>query len=177
MTRVAEREDLWRRLFHEQHARLTAAAEAILHRKASTEQILRTALEDSEGRPFHEIFGPASALRSVVKAAIASNHTVNNHEDPVAVPTPKSDEGENAHPLLELPWAERAVYFLRAVLNYSRRDTALLLEMSDAHVDQLMGFAETRIRLDSQTSQTDRVTDAAEGSLMICSYELLGRSQ
>jgi hypothetical protein len=36
-----------------------------------------------------------------------------------------------------LPWPERAVYLLREVLRYSRRDTALLLGMSDSNIDQL----------------------------------------
>jgi hypothetical protein len=51
-----------------------------------------------------------------------------------------------------LPWPERAVYFLREVLRFSRRDTALLLGMSDANIDQLHKFAERRIRYFSNAS-------------------------
>ena len=45
-----------------------------------------------------------------------------------------------------LPWPERAVLFLRGVLRYSCQDTALLLGMSDANIDQLYKFAKKRIR-------------------------------
>jgi len=51
-----------------------------------------------------------------------------------------------------LPWPERAVYLLREMLRYSRRDTALLLGMSDANVDQLQKFAKRRIRYFSNAS-------------------------
>jgi hypothetical protein len=51
-----------------------------------------------------------------------------------------------------LPWPERAVYFLREALRYSRRDTALLLGMSDANIDQLYLFAQKRICCSSNPS-------------------------
>lgn len=47
-------------------------------------------------------------------------------------------------PLAFLPWAERTAFVLRAVLRYSRRDTALLMEMTDAQVDRLVTMAQRR---------------------------------
>jgi hypothetical protein len=49
-------------------------------------------------------------------------------------------------------WPERAVYFLREALRYSRRDTALLLGMSDANIDQLYLFGQKRVRYSSNPS-------------------------
>jgi DNA-directed RNA polymerase specialized sigma24 family protein len=44
-----------------------------------------------------------------------------------------------------LPWAERAVYYLREVLRYARRDTALLLGISDGEVSLLARAARKRM--------------------------------
>jgi len=118
----------------------------LLYRRESPEQILRTALTELEGRPFDEFFGCVSALRAVVKAAIAHNYTLIDAETAFS-PSVSVNDGDLVAPLLEaLPWPERSVYFLSALLHYSRRDTALLLGISDANVDQLISFAEKRIK-------------------------------
>jgi hypothetical protein len=145
MTRETNREGMWTSLFEEQHSRLSEVAEVLLYRNVSPEHILEKALGDLESRPFPTAFGLVSATRAVVKATIAYNHSDTDSRVGVA----SSGQIINVHsgPLLleALPWAERAVYFLRDVLRYSRRDTALLLGMSDDEVDQLNRFASKRL--------------------------------
>jgi hypothetical protein len=141
MTRETNKDGMWISLFEEQHSRLSEVAEVLLYRNVSPEQILEKALAELEGRPFRMAFGLVSATRAVVKAAIAYNHRDTDSPVGVASSGPVINVHSGALPLEALPWAERAVYFLRDVLRYSRRDTALLLGMSDAEVDQLNKFA------------------------------------
>jgi len=51
-----------------------------------------------------------------------------------------------------LPWPERAVYFLRGVLRYSREETGLFLDLSEVQIDQLYKFAAKRIGYESNTA-------------------------
>lgn len=151
MTRTTNQEEMWRALFQEEESRLSVAAEVLLQRNVFPDQILGTALEELKGSPFHEAFGRSSALRAVVKAAIAYNKTVVDHDSAATSPLPLKDGCESAPFLASLPWAERAAFFLREVLNYSCRDTALLLGMSDANVDRLCRLAARRIESPDQT--------------------------
>lgn len=144
MRQKANHEEKWHTLFKKERTTLKIAATMILRRKASTESVLHSALEELEGRPFYEAFGLASALRSVVKAAIAYNQTVTDREDPLPSSAVVTDEADVELPLMKLPWPERAVYFLCEILKYSRRNTALLLGISDTNVDQLKGIAKKR---------------------------------
>ena len=45
----------------------------------------------------------------------------------------------------EIPAQERLVYFMRDILEYSTRDTALLMGMTDAQTEKLLSFARRRI--------------------------------
>jgi DNA-directed RNA polymerase specialized sigma24 family protein len=58
---------------------------------------------------------------------------------------PVADTGRSFGEAQVLPWPERAVYFLRRVLHYSCQETALLLGMSHAQIDQFYKFAAKRI--------------------------------
>jgi DNA-directed RNA polymerase specialized sigma24 family protein len=98
-----------------------------------------------EGHPFDEFFGQVSALRAVVKAAIAYNYTLIDPRTAFASQLTVDDGGMAAPLLAALPWPERAVYFLSEILHYSRRDTALLLGISDCSVEQLIRFGRKRI--------------------------------
>ena len=145
MTRDTNREGMWTSLFEEQHSRLSEVAEMLLYRDVSPEQILEKALAALEGRPFRTAFGLVSATRAVVKSAIAYNQRDTDSRVGVASSGPVINVHSGPLPLEALPWAERAVYFLRDVLRYSRRDAAMLLRMSDAEVDQLYRFAGKRM--------------------------------
>lgn len=146
MTEVQIEEQMWRALFREQREHLTEVAEMLLCQNDSPEQILQTALEELEGSPFCETFGSASAVRAVVKAAIAYDRCHFDLTSAVAASESGRDGQLGPLPLKILPWAERAAYFLREVLRYSRRDSALLLGITDSTVEQLDRSARMRIK-------------------------------
>jgi hypothetical protein len=170
----------WRALFDEQDATLTAVAEILSASGVSPEQILKEALVALEGSPLHRDFGQNSAIRAVVKASISRNRRA-------ADSTVKSAESDvpkyrfpGIPPIGLLPWSERAVYFLREALRYSRRDTALLLGMSDANIDQLYTFAERRVRCAGEAF-VFLLPDASESSREVkpnhaITADLLGRT-
>lgn len=145
MLRVTNHRGMWRELFEEQNSRLTEVVRILLHPSGPPVQILKTALAELEHHPFCAPFGTISALRAVVKAAIAHNYAIIDSWIHTASSGPIDYENSGPQPLEALPWAERAAYFLREVLHYSRRDTALLLGISDANVDQLNRFAKQRM--------------------------------
>jgi hypothetical protein len=140
----ADNTERWRQFFSEQHTVLAFAARTIL-RQGQTESVLSQALETLEGSMPSENYWHAFAMRTVVKAAISRNLENSFSDKVVDISSYESREDFEALQMAGLPWAERAVYFLRKVLRYSRRDTALLMRMSDANVDQLLMFAEKRI--------------------------------
>jgi hypothetical protein len=47
--------------------------------------------------------------------------------------------------VVEIPAQERLVYFMRDILEYSTRDTSLLIEITDAQVENLLSLARNRI--------------------------------
>jgi len=142
----------WSALFNEQRGMLTAVAETLLPSHAASGQVLEQALASLEGAPLRVPFGRICAIRAVVKAAIAYKlKNANCASEAEATATPRH-QFRRIPNVGMLPWPERAVYLLREVLRYSRRDTALLLGMSDANIDQLHKFAERRIRYFSNAS-------------------------
>jgi hypothetical protein len=155
MTRAQHRakpSETWAALFNEQRAMLTTVAEMLLPGHVASGQVLEQALASLEGSPLRVTFGQVCAIRAVVKAAIAYKlKNANCASEAEATATPRH-QFRRIPNVGMLPWPERAVYLLREVLRYSRRDTALLLGMSDANIDQLHKFAERRIRYFSNAS-------------------------
>jgi hypothetical protein len=145
MMRTSHFEGMWKELFEEHHSQLSEVAEILLYRSHPAEQILSTAFAELEYRPFDDSFGKVSAIRAVVKAAIAHNYTLIDSWIVTTSSGPADFTHSGPRPLKAIPWAERAVCFLRDVLHYSRRDTALLLGMSDANIDQLNRFGRRRM--------------------------------
>jgi len=145
MTSKTTQGQMWDALFEEHHSELREVAEVLLHRHGSPEAMLLTALAELDGRPFDKAFGKVAAARAVVKAAIAHNYT--GIDSWILTASSGSFDREQLEPLplVALPWAERATYFLRDVLHYSRRDCALLLGISDTNVDELNRFARRRM--------------------------------
>ena len=166
MTRAqhqVSQEAIWPTLFEEHRATLIAVAEMLLNCPVSPEHILDKAMAALEGSPVRENFAPVSAIRAVVKATVAHNCGAADSRTEAESQDPAKHRSFESSPGSALPWPERAVYFLRGVLRYSRRDTALLLGMSDASIDQLYEFAEKRIRYSSNTSFSSR-TDVSDMS-------------
>jgi hypothetical protein len=142
----------WRTLFDEQGATLASVAEILLPHPVSPGQILDEALIALEGAPPQGTPRRASAIRAVAKAAVAHKLRTANPAIETGEPEPPKQRFPGIPCIGMLPWPERAVYFLREALRYSRRDTALLLGMSDANIDQLYLFAQKRIHYSSNPS-------------------------
>jgi hypothetical protein len=145
MAREINQGRMWSALFEEHHSQLMEVAEILLYRNGSPEAILQSALAELDGRIFDKASGHVAATRAVVKAAIAHNYTGIDSW----IITASSGTIDYEHPglrsLENLPWAERATYSLRDVLHYSRRNSALLLGISEANVDELNRFARKRM--------------------------------
>jgi len=135
----------WGALFEKHHSEFMEIAEILLYRNGSPEAVLQTALDELNGGPFDKACGHVAATRAVVKAAIAHNYTGIDSWIITASSGTIDYEHPGPRPLEALPWAERATYFLRDVLHYSRRDSALLLGVCNANVDELSRFARKRM--------------------------------
>lgn len=145
MTRTQSQETKWQAFFQQERSTLMEIAEILLYRNGCPEDILQTALGESCSSPFYQ--PSVTATRAIVKAAIAHNYQFTDSWIATASSGPVPYELYGPLPLEALPWAERAVYFLREVLGYSVRDTALLLGTSDSNVDQLNRLAAKRMGL------------------------------
>lgn len=178
MTRENNQAAMWKALFEEHHSQLTEIAEILSHRGGSPEQILQAALAELEHRPLNEPFGQISAFRAVVKAAIAHSYTGIDKWIVTTSSGPFTHEPSGSQLFGDLPWAERAAYFLRDVLQYSKRDSALLLGISDANVDELHRFAKKRLGVPDELhhqSHTRHLSPTlaarSEHSMAFASYE------
>jgi hypothetical protein len=141
-----EQGEMWRTLFDEHHARLRITAEMLLRCHVSPESVLNKALRALEVLPWEESVEQTHAFRAVAEAAILYNRESANSLLLAEKPDPVKAGFPGISQIRMLPWPERAVYFLCGVLHYSYQDTALLLGMSDANIDQLYRFAAKRIR-------------------------------
>ena len=157
MTRQTNQGRMWGALFEEHHSELMEVAELLLYRNGSPEAILQTAFDALAGKPFDKAFGKVAAIRCVVKAAIAHNYACIDSWILTASSGTFDDEHPGVLPLETLPWAERAAYFLRDVLHYSRRDCALLLGISDTNVDELNRFARKRMGIPVEDPHQSRI--------------------
>ena len=179
MKSQSDHELRWRELFEMRTATFEQAIHMLLCRKEEPTQVLSMAIRQLKNRQFDEVFAPVCALREVVKAAITHNRdsvAPQGMEQQWDVALKRSRPGPL--PLEALPWAERAVYFLREVLHYVRRDTALLLGLSDREVDHLTRSAKQRMGYpegpeENLVSRRARRTDTIRGShsLAFAAYE------
>ena len=147
---ASDHEPKWRNLFDQHEATMERAALMVLRRQEDPKEVLCSAMNQLKNRPFDEVFGPISAVREVIKAAIAHNDQEFEEETDVG-----SQQWRDMGPLpLEtLPWAERVVYYLQEVQHYARRDTGLLLGMSDWEVDELRQSAKRRMGFPEEQPQ------------------------
>ena len=155
MKDASNNETKWRDLFEKEHAILEEAAFMVLYRQEDPKEILYSAINQLKNRPFHEVFGRVCALREVIKAAIARNEGCFEQDFEQRAGFALHRRHSGPLPLEALPWAERAVYFLHEVQHYARRDTALLLGMSDGEVDQLKKCARRRMGYPEDPSERE----------------------
>ena len=145
-----EQEEMWKTFFEDNHADLVIVAEMLLCCHLSPEKILRKALSGLESSPCEVTFG--QAIRSVIDTVIEYNRETANSPLQAKTLPPVKLRVPGLPQIAALPWPERAVYFLRGILQYSREATGLLLSLSDVQIDQLYKFAEKRIGYESKTT-------------------------
>jgi hypothetical protein len=141
---------MWRTFFDDNHADLVIVAEMLLRCDLSPETILRKALSGLENSSCEVTFG--QAIHAVIDTAIEYNRETAVSPFQVMTPPPVKLRIPGMSQITMLPWAERAVYFLRGVLHYSCEETGLLLDLSEVQIDQLYKFAAKRIGYESKTT-------------------------
>jgi hypothetical protein len=144
-----EQEEMWRTFFDDNHADLVIVAEMLLRCHLSPERVLRKALSGLESSS-EVTFG--QAIHAVIDAAIEYNRETANSPLQAETPPPVKLGAPGMSQIATLPWPERAVYFLRGILHYSREETGLILNLSDVQIDQLYRFAAKRIGYESKTT-------------------------
>ena len=102
--------------------------------------VLAKVAQDLRGRLVPDNFKFRCMLRVLVQHAIQYMGKMGQVQDTMHASSDES-RGSARH----LPVLERLVYFLRDVLEYSRRDTSLLIGITDAQVDALLSAARRRI--------------------------------
>jgi hypothetical protein len=145
MKERSEQRDMWRVLFREERPALAETAKLLSHGEVSTEQILVEAYLTLEEAPFCKAFAQRTAIREVVKATLAHNLAASCSRAEARRCVPLIDGNVEASTIGGLPWPERVAYLLHKVLCYSRRDSALLIGISDANLVQLVSIAERRL--------------------------------
>ena len=140
---------MWRTFFEDNHEDLVIVAEMLLDCDLSPERVLRKALSALESSPCEVTFG--EAIHAVIDTAIEYNRGTANAPFQAKIPPPVKLRVPGMSQIAMLPWPERAVYFLRGILHYSREETGLLLNLSDVQIDQLYKFAAKRIGYESKT--------------------------
>jgi len=76
--------------------------------------------------------------RTLVRRVIQHLRKCTDQEDTSRLPAERDT-------VAEIPAQERLVYFMRDILEYSTRDTSLLIGMTDTQVEKLLSFARRRI--------------------------------
>ena len=145
-----EQQEMWRIFFDDNHADLVLVAETLLRYPLSPERVLRKALSNLEGSPSEVTL--EQAIQAVIDTAIEYNRETAVSPFQVMTPPPVKLRIPGMSQITMLPWAERAVYFLRGVLHYSREETGLLLDLNDVQIDQLYKFAVKRLGYESKTT-------------------------
>ena len=114
------------------------------------ETILRKALSDLENSPCEVTF--EQAIHAVIDIAIEYDRETANSQLQPKTPHLVKLRVPGISQIATLPWPERAVYFLRGILHYSREEIGLLLNMNDVQIDQFYKFAAKRIGYGSKTT-------------------------
>jgi hypothetical protein len=132
----------WSVLFRERRSCFLLAARILVGDKCSPEAVLSQTLASVEGATVASGFEFPFAIRSLVIEALALARAMAMQSEPSQ--QFRSDRSIEAR-IEGLPGQERVVLFLREVLEFSRRETSLLLKLSDENVDQLLAFAWKRL--------------------------------
>ena len=137
----------WRDLFASHSEALSSVARILTQGPCSPAVILVNAESKISGTDIPATFRYRYAIRAVVLAALIMPSL---EECPGGFELFDCGTADLAHfedRMAALPYRERCVVFLRDVIGYSRRETALLLSTSDSQVDDLLYFGRKRLLL------------------------------
>jgi hypothetical protein len=125
--------------------RFLLIARSLISCDGCAEGLLAEARSQTEMANISTDFEYSFAIRVVVRVALAHLQTFPESRDTISLRI--QTNGCNVPELIlrALPWSERATFFIRDVLGYSRRECPLLMEMSDANVDQIRAVAREHI--------------------------------
>jgi hypothetical protein len=135
-----------------QHDRLVLAAQTFLSCYTCAVEVAGEACCHLECAHVNVGFESSFLLREVVSLSIARISQSSRASDEAFQCNRQNHDHGTELQAAALPWPERAVFLMRDVLRYSRRETALLLRMTDAQIEQLTGFARNRITSANTTS-------------------------
>jgi hypothetical protein len=135
----------WHDLFLHHREALSAVARILTDGPCSSAVILFNAESNIKSRQVVEGFRYQYLIRSVVLAALVMPCLEECPDGFDLFDCGTADLAYFEDRLQALPHRERCVVFLRDVLEYSRRDTALLLSTSDTQVDDLHYFGRNRL--------------------------------
>jgi DNA-directed RNA polymerase specialized sigma24 family protein len=132
----------WAPLVRAHRAQFLLTAASLLSCACCAEDIVKQSLEELGGSYVPERFQYRYALRIVVQGALRHLRVC-----PMTSNVDRSQETDHgaAFSFKALPLQERAVLFLRDVLDYSRRDVSLLVGISDVQADRLLALARRRL--------------------------------
>jgi hypothetical protein len=145
-----EQQEMWRTFFDDNHADLVLVAETLLRCPLFPERVLRKASLNLEVSPYEVTFD--QAIHAVIDTAIEYNRETANSPLRATTPPPLKLKVPGMLQITMLPWPERAVYFLRGVLHYSREKTGLLLDLTEVQIDEFYKFAAKRMGYESRTA-------------------------
>jgi|GEM_PF-4443044 len=132
----------WAPLVCAHRAQFLLTAVSLLSCGCCAEEIVKQALEELGGSYVPERFQYGFALRIVAQGALrhlrACSMTSKNDRSP-------ETDHDAAFSFKTLPLQERVVFFLRDVLDYSRRDVSLMVGISDVQSDRLLSLARRRV--------------------------------
>jgi hypothetical protein len=137
----------WRKLFVQHQDILSAVARILTDGPCSPAAILFNAEMNLKSREVSAEFQYRYSIRAVVLAALVMPSSEDCPAEPELSDCCTADLAHFEHRIQALPYRERCVIFLRDVLEYSRRETALVLSASDAQVDDLHYFGRSRFLL------------------------------
>jgi hypothetical protein len=151
--RIHKRDDCatlkeWRDLLAANRDALSAIASILIDGPCSPAIVLLNAQAALEGRSVSVVFCCRLAIRTVVSQALAIP-PLDESADGIELYECEIAELRSFRELMRrLPLQERRVVLLRDLLRYGRRDTALLLNMSDLGVDDLLIAGRKRLELE-----------------------------
>jgi DNA-directed RNA polymerase specialized sigma24 family protein len=112
-------------------------------------QILAKAEAEARERHVPDEFKLRFLTRTLVRNVIQHMRECSSKE-PSQGPAPDDRDS-----VTTIPAQERLVYFMRDILEYSTRDTALLIGIADAQVEKLLSLARKRIDLSEGPSSLE----------------------